>query len=232
MRGKRKNDILPTTGKTFINAFGAGVILAFVAAASCLGAHGANIMENIHILQALIFPMGLILIVFARLSLFTGCIYTFSADIRRGASPIKAIWLLAVTWVGNLIGSIWIAFGIRTATTTWYNVGALVIAADTKMAIQFPNLLVLGLFCNVLVCAAIAISRKTTGIAQVLGIGFPVFLFIFFGFEHSVADMFYLLFASNLTVVDYFATLGIISLGNIIGGLFVVAFDAARGELV
>lgn len=232
MRGKRENDILPTTGKTFLNAFGAGVVLAFVAAVSCLGAHGANVAENIHILQALIFPIGLILIVFARLSLFTGCIYSFAADIRRGASPLKALWLLVVIWIGNLLGSLWIAFGIRTATTAWYNVGALVQTANIKMGISFPKLLVLGLFCNILVCLAISLSRKTSGIAQVLGIGFPVFLFIFFGFEHSVADMFYLLFATNLTVVDYFATLGIISLGNIIGGLFVVAFDTARGELV
>lgn len=83
-----------------------------------------------------------------------------------------------------------------------------------------------------LVCYAVSMARRNTGVLKLFGIFFPIFLFVFFGFEHSIADMFYMLFTEEFSVHNYLAFLGIATAGNIIGGVLVTGFDYYREELV
>lgn len=222
---------LPKAFPTFLNAIGAGAILSLAAATAVVAGGPAVSPEWGALLKAMIFPIGLILIVLAKLSLFTGNIYNYGAAVADGCSVWVAVGLLLISWIGNLIGAVWVAFGIRIAAPG-FDLNALANAANAKMGVAMPDFFVLAIFCNILVCYAISMARRYDGVIKIVGVFLPIFLFVFFGFEHSIADMFYLLFADNFSIGSYFAVLGIATAGNIIGGALVVLFDYARGELV
>ena len=74
--------------------------------------------------------------------------------------------------------------------------------AASKCSLPFENAFVLGVFCNILVCFAVlaAMSAKDTA-GKVLGLFFPICFFVVCGFEHSVANMYYIpagIFASSV----------------------------------
>lgn len=222
---------LPSAGVTFINAIAAGTILSIAAGVAVVCGSPAMAPEWGALLKALIFPAGLLLIVLGRLSLFTGNIYSYGACIAHGCSFWKAFILLIISWFGNLLGCLWSAFGIRIATPG-FDLIALEQAGAQKLTLPHPQLLILAIFCNMLVCMAIALSRRYGGSTRIIGVVVPIFLFVFFGFEHSIADMFYLLFAPGITPLAYFMFLGVVTAGNVLGGILVTAFDYARKELV
>lgn len=222
---------LPRPFITFLNSIGAGAVLSLAAATAVIAGGPAASPEWAALIKAIIFPIGLILIIMANLSLFTGNIYSYGACVANGCSKWQAIGLLVISWFGNLIGSIWVAYGVRISIPG-FDLHALERVANSKTLISYPQLFVLAIFCNMLVCYAVSMARRNTGVLKLFGIFFPIFLFVFFGFEHSIADMFYMLFVEKFVVRDYLAFLGIATAGNIIGGVLVTGFDYYREELV
>lgn len=222
---------LPRPFITFLNSIGAGAVLSLAAATAVIAGGPAASPEWAALIKAVIFPIGLILIIMANLSLFTGNIYSYGACVANGCSKWQALGLLVISWFGNLIGSIWVAYGVRISIPG-FDLHALERVANSKTLISYPQLFVLAIFCNMLVCYAVSMARRNTGVLKLFGIFFPIFLFVFFGFEHSIADMFYMLFVEKFVVRDYLAFLGIATAGNIIGGVLVTGFDYYREELV
>lgn len=222
---------LPRPFITFLNSIGAGAVLSLAAATAVIAGGPAASPEWAALIKAVIFPIGLILIIMANLSLFTGNIYSYGACVANGCNKWQAIGLLVISWFGNLIGSIWVAYGVRISIPG-FDLHALERVANIKVLIPYPQLFVLAVFCNMLVCYAVSMARRNTGVLKLFGIFFPIFLFVFFGFEHSIADMFYMLFVEKFSVQNYLAFLGIATAGNIIGGVLVTGFDYYREELV
>lgn len=222
---------LPRPFITFLNSIGAGAVLSLAAATAVIAGGPAASPEWAALIKAVIFPIGLILIIMANLSLFTGNIYSYGACVANGCNKWQAIGLLIISWFGNLIGSIWVAYGVRISIPG-FDLHAIERVANSKTLISYPQLFVLAIFCNMLVCYAVSMARRNTGVLKLFGIFFPIFLFVFFGFEHSIADMFYMLFVEKFVVRDYLAFLGIATAGNIIGGVLVTGFDYYREELV
>lgn len=222
---------LPRPFITFLNSIGAGAVLSLAAATAVIAGGPAASPEWAALIKAIIFPIGLILIIMANLSLFTGNIYSYGACVANGCSKWQALGLLVISWFGNLIGSIWVAYGVRISIPG-FDLHALEQVANVKVLIPYPQLFVLAVFCNMLVCYAVSMARRNTGVLKLFGIFFPIFLFVFFGFEHSIADMFYMLFTEEFSVHNYLAFLGIVTAGNIIGGVLVTSFDYYREELV
>lgn len=222
---------LPRPFITFLNSIGAGAVLSLAAATAVIAGGPAASPEWAALIKAIIFPIGLILIIMANLSLFTGNIYSYGACVANGCNKWQAIGLLVISWFGNLIGSIWVAYGVRISIPG-FDLHAIERVANSKTLISYPQLFVLAIFCNMLVCYAVSMARRNTGVLKLFGIFFPIFLFVFFGFEHSIADMFYMLFVEKFVVRDYLAFLGIATAGNIIGGVLVTGFDYYREELV
>lgn len=222
---------LPRPFITFLNSIGAGAVLSLAAATAVIAGGPAASPEWTALIKAIIFPIGLILIIMANLSLFTGNIYSYGACVANGCNIWQAIGLLVISWFGNLIGSIWVAYGVRISIPG-FDLHALEQVANVKVLIPYPQLFVLAIFCNMLVCYAVSMARRNTGVLKLFGIFFPIFLFVFFGFEHSIADMFYMLFVEKFSVQNYLAFLGIATAGNIIGGVLVTGFDYYREELV
>lgn len=222
---------LPRPFITFLNSIGAGAVLSLAAATAVIAGGPAASPEWAALIKAVIFPIGLILIIMANLSLFTGNIYSYGACVANGCNKWQAIGLLVISWFGNLIGSIWVAYGVRISIPG-FDLHAIERVANSKTLISYPQLFVLAVFCNMLVCYAVSMARRNTGVLKLFGIFFPIFLFVFFGFEHSIADMFYMLFVEKFAVQNYLAFLGIATAGNIIGGVLVTGFDYYREELV
>lgn len=222
---------LPRPFITFLNSIGAGAVLSLAAATAVIAGGPAASPEWAALIKAIIFPIGLILIIMANLSLFTGNIYSYGACVANGCNKWQAIGLLVISWFGNLIGSIWVAYGVRISIPG-FDLHAIERVANIKVLIPYPQLFVLAVFCNMLVCYAVSMARRNTGVLKLFGIFFPIFLFVFFGFEHSIADMFYMLFVEEFSVQNYLAFLGIATAGNIIGGVLVTGFDYYREELV
>lgn len=222
---------LPRPFITFLNSIGAGAVLSLAAATAVIAGGPAASPEWAALIKAVIFPIGLILIIMANLSLFTGNIYSYGACVANGCNIWQAIGLLVISWFGNLIGSIWVAYGVRISIPG-FDLHALEQVANVKVLIPYPQLFVLAVFCNMLVCYAVSMARRNTGVLKLFGIFFPIFLFVFFGFEHSIADMFYMLFTEDFSAHNYLAFLGIATAGNIIGGVLVTGFDYYREELV
>lgn len=222
---------LPRPFITFLNSIGAGAVLSLAAATAVIAGGPAASPEWAALIKAVIFPIGLILIIMANLSLFTGNIYSYGACVANGCNKWQALGLLVISWFGNLVGSIWVAYGVRISIPG-FDLHAIEQVANIKALIPYPQLFVLAVFCNMLVCYAVSMARRNTGVLKLFGIFFPIFLFVFFGFEHSIADMFYMLFTEEFSVHNYLAFLGIATTGNIIGGVLVTGFDYYREELV
>lgn len=222
---------LPRPFITFLNSIGAGAVLSLAAATAVIAGGPAASPEWAALIKAVIFPIGLILIIMANLSLFTGNIYSYGACVANGCNIWQALGLLIISWFGNLIGSIWVAYGVRISIPG-FDLHALEQVANVKILTPYPQLFVLAVFCNMLVCYAVSMARRNTGVLKLFGIFFPIFLFVFFGFEHSIADMFYMLFTEEFSAHNYLSFLGIATAGNIIGGVLVTGFDYYREELV
>jgi formate/nitrite transporter len=161
------------------------------------------------VLAGVVFSLGLILVVVGGAELFTGnnLIVMAWAGGRIGTSALLRNW--ALVYVGNFIGAVSIALAILLAGTHRAGAGAfgaaaLRISAD-KLRLEFGQAVVLGILCNVLVCLAVwlALSARTTA-DRILAVVPPVAAFVAAGFEHSIANM-------------YFVPLG----------LFIVTFDPA-----
>jgi formate/nitrite transporter FocA (FNT family) len=109
--------------------------------------------------------------------------------------------------------------------------------ATAKIQLPFVQALLRGVLCNMLVCLAIiiAISSRTT-FGKILGIYFPIMVFVLCGYEHSIANMYFLpagLLAEGRLLGSFlsmFHNLIPVTIGNIIGGTLVILLHPARAR--
>ncbi len=203
-----------------------------------------------------VFSVGLMLVVIAGAELFTGnCMMPLGS--LAGCTPIKGI-LRNWFWVylANFIGSILVALLIYY-TGLWkgpVGVNALKIAAG-KMSLPMSQAFFRGLLCNWIVVLAVWMSMAATDvIGKIFACFFPIMLFVASGFEHSIANMYFMamgLFvkgneavvsAANLapakleavTWGGYLHNLVPVTIGNMVGGILFVAvfyFLVYKGKL-
>lgn len=198
---------------------------------------------------ALVFTLGLILVLVGGAELFTGN----SLIVMAWATRKISTWQLARNWAmvyaGNFVGALATAFGFyltRQWTFDAYKVGATALnIANTKVSLDFVSAFMLGVFCNALVCLAVWLcfsARSTTD--KILAIIPPIAAFVAMGLEHSVANMYFIpmglllrnepavLGAANKTAEEManltwggflMNNLLPVTLGNIFGGAVMVA---------
>lgn len=234
-----------TLGKMFVLAVLAGFIIAIGAVFSNTAAHSIGSVGPARLISGLLFAFGLPLVMLTGAELFTGntliCITV--ADKKTTLLKMLRNWL--VVYLGNFVASLLVAAGCAFFGQLNYSSGGLAVytikVAAAKCALPFGNALVLGIFCNVLVCMGVLASlsaKDTTG--KVIGAFMPVAIFVTAGFEHSVANMYYIpagIFANmvpeyaQLAAAAGINTAGLtwgnmlavnllpVTLGNIIGGV-------------
>lgn len=179
----------------------AGAYIAFASEGSSMAAFNLLAKPETYglgrCLAGAIFPGGLMLVVIAGGELFTGntmmCMTV--ADCRISWVGMFSNWF----WVyfGNLVGSVLLAHML--ATSGLFNVGANVLGGVTikiasgKVSLSFIQAFYLGILCNWLVCLAVWMAAGAMNVVgKIFAIFFPIWLFITSGFEHSVANMYYI----------------------------------------
>lgn len=210
---------------------------AFIALGGALflvvqAAPGAGI-GPLRLVGGLAFSLGLVLVVVAGAELFTGnnLIAMAWASGKITSRELARNW--ALVYVGNAVGAIATAVLIGIAGTNRLGAGALgttaVASAIAKAGISPPEAIARGVLCNALVCLAVWLAMGGRSVTdKVVGIVFPITAFVALGFEHSVANWFF--FAYGL-ILDAQAVpaggaawnLAFVTLGNVIGGTFLVA---------
>jgi formate/nitrite transporter len=191
-----------------------------------------------------VFPVGLMLVVIAGSELFTGnCMFPTVALLHRKASTVGLLKNWTGSYIGNFIGALFVAgalsyltaliiapSGTAAATPAFLNTQAVY---NAKLALPFWDAFYRGIGCNWLVCLAVwlAVASDDT-IGKIFGIWFPIMAFVAIGFEHSVANMFFIpayIFANHMAgdpgVWGQFLAVNLlpVTIGNIIGGVIFVA---------
>ncbi|MBW6411708.1 formate/nitrite transporter family protein [Clostridium weizhouense] len=185
------------------------------------------------IIMGISFGVALSLVVMAGSELFTGNNFVMTAASLSGEvkwSDTFKIWI--VCFVGNLLGSIIAGIMFYFTGLAIGPVGTFIANTSAiKMSIPFLPLLMRAIFCNILVCLAVWCSfRCKNEVAKLIMIFWCLFLFITAGFEHSVANMTLLTIGllspetADVSIMGYIYNIGVVTLGNIIGGALFVAF--------
>lgn len=224
-----------------------GAIFATTATA---GASGVLPFGVGKLLGGLVFSLGLILVVVAGAELFTGNNLIVMAWAGGKVSTGRMLRNWVIVYAGNFVGSIATAYMMFLSGQYLFGNGAIgqnaLNIAQAKVSLGFTQAIVLGIFCNALVCLAVwlCMSARTTT-DKILAIIFPITAFVAAGFEHSIANMYFIpvgLFIkggataafweqagktaadyANLTWSNFFiANLLPVTIGNIIGGAFMV----------
>ncbi|MDY6917158.1 MAG: formate/nitrite family transporter [Chloroflexota bacterium] len=199
------------------------------------------------LLGGIVFCLGLILVVLAGAELFTGNCLLVMAWYSGKVSFARLLRNWGLVYSANLIGSLALVALVFYSFQWGFNgsgVGANAVSiANAKVNLSFGAALARGILCNALVCLAIwlAFSGRTL-VDKTLGILFPITAFVAAGFEHSIANMYFIpmgiLLANqpavleaaglssaavaNLTVGGFVGNLIPVTIGNIIGGSVLV----------
>ena len=251
------------TKKLLILSFFAGVFIALAAQGSSFAA--ANLLVNKDTLglgklvQGLTFTPGLIFVILAGAELFTGNCLMITAFLDKKVCLKEMLKSWILVYLGNFIGCIFVAF-LLSISGQWLLGDGLVgirtiLIAKSKIDLSFGQAFILGILANFLVCLGVwmSLGAKSYG-SRAIAAFFPVAVFVLSGFEHSIANMYYIpagILAKNIsdlaskTGLDAAALASInipnmlvknlipVTLGNIIGGAILVGllyFLAYRKE--
>lgn len=224
--------------RAFVSGMLAGAFIAFGALFFCVVASDSQLpFAATRVLGGLSFCLGLVLVVCCGAELFTGNIMMMGAvgTGRLSWGHILKNW--ALVWLGNFAGAL-VAVGlVYFADTAAMNGGAvgqtMVSVAAGKAVLDVPMLFFKGVLCNIFVCLAVRIGFSSRAIVdKVAGVLLPITAFVACGFEHCVANMFFLFMglAQNLSGVGAVCAvdpagiavnLAVVTLGNIVGGVIV-----------
>ena len=238
---------------TFTLAVMAGAFIAFGAVLYTYVIHDSQLSIGLtKLIGGLVFCLGLILVIVAGAELFTGNSLIVMAYVSRKVTLEQLLRNWVIVFIGNLVGSLAIVLLIwlsRQWTSADSSVGvkALMIA-NSKVNLAFWQAFSKGILCNILVCLAVWLCFSGRSVTdKILAIIFPITAFVALGFEHSVANMYFvpagLLIKqspqvleaaqnalgqapdlSRLTIPGFLIhNLLPVSIGNIIGGGFMVA---------
>ena len=187
------------TFDVFVLSVLAGAFIALGAIfATTVAAGGAELPYGVvRLLAGLTFTLGLILVVVAGAELFTGNNLIVMAWASRRVATVALLGNWVVVWIGNFVGAFATALIVYVSEQYTFGGGAvgqtaLGIAA-TKTSLGFVQAIALGILCNALVCLAVWLTYGAhTTTDKILAIIPPIAAFVAAGFEHSVANMYFI----------------------------------------
>lgn len=187
-----------STITTFVLALVAGAFIALGAALSTTVTSGSTLgLGPTRWLAGIAFSLGLILVVIAGAELFTGNNLIVMSVVAGHVSIGRLLRNWAIVYVGNAIGALSVVVIVTLAE--WWRlgettVGAIALSTATgKTQLSFPAVLARGVLANALVCLAVWLATGgRTVLDKVVAIVFPISAFVAAGFEHSIANMFFI----------------------------------------
>lgn len=215
--------------KLLLMAILAGFFIAFGAAVASTGAHSIDNVSVARIISGLLFPFGLGMVMLLGAELFTGNTLISISVLNGDTTILKMLRNWGIVYLGNFAGAMLLAAGCAWFGQLDYSAAGLaaytIKLAAAKCAMPFLNALVMGILCNILVCTGVlcSLSAKDT-MGRIMGAYIPVAFFVICGFEHCVANMYYVsagIFA--MQVPEYAALaaeMGISTIGLTWGNFF------------
>ena len=227
----------------------AGALIALGAIfATTVAAGGGTLPYGVvRLLAGLVFSLGLILVVVAGAELFTGNNLIVMAWASRRVSSRRLLGNWTIVWIGNFVGAFATAILIYVSKQYTFGGGAVgqtaLSIATTKTDLGLAQAVALGMLCNALVCLAVWLTYGAhTTTDKILAVIPPIAAFVAAGFEHSVANMYFISIGllvksddafvatldpppdlSGLTWASFFTdNLLPVTIGNIIGGAVMV----------
>lgn len=204
--------------KIFINGIMAGIFIGI--------AGTVFLAVQFPPLGAFLFAFGLLTILCYQFKLFTGAIGYLANQGKK--APGYLITLLAI-WLGNLAGCFAVGTLVRFSRTAEGIVPRVQALCEVKLADGFCSMLILSFFCGILMYVAVETFRKEeiNPFARTLMVFLCVVIFILSGFEHSIAGMYYFS-AAGMWSLDALGAVGIMTLGNALGGMLLPVADKIR----
>ncbi|MGN0436646.1 MAG: formate/nitrite transporter family protein [Wujia sp.] len=184
-------------GKLALLAIFAGMFIAIGGSSSSAAVYGISNTGLAKCLAGAIFPIGLILVVLIGGELFTGdCLMVFGVFDKR-IKIMQVVKTLVLVFIFNLIGSLIVVVLVNQCGQLDYGNGALAAAtiktAYTKMNMTFLKAFCSAIMCNILVCLGVLLAGVCQDSAgKILGIFFAIWAFVIGGYEHCVANMYYI----------------------------------------
>ena len=220
-------------GKMILLGIMAGAFIALGGATSSTAAHAIDNVGLARFVAGIIFPVGLMIIVFVGGELFTGNCLMVMALLERRITPAQLLRNWLTVYLGNAMGGAAVAaLAVYSHTASLFGDGlarSMVSIAESKAALGFGDAFLRGVLCNFLVCLAVwmaAASKRAEG--KVIALFFPILLFVLCGYEHCIANLYYLpagAFAAaeygmetTLTLAGCLKNLAAVTLGNLVGG--------------
>jgi formate transporter len=193
--------------KTLVLAMLAGAFIAFGSIFFTTVTAGSTMSYGItRLFGGFSFSLGLVLVIVGGAELFTGnnLIIMAWANKKISTSQIFKNWVLV--YLGNMIGALFIVFLMFFSKQYSFASGTVGInvlnIAKTKCELGFVQAILLGILCNILVCLAVWLCFSSRSIAgKIASIVFPITAFVACGFEHSIANMYFI--PEAILVVNY-----------------------------
>ena len=238
--------------RLFVLAVLAGAFISLGAAFSTTVATGTAEASYgwSRLLAGLAFSVGLMLVVVGGAELFTGNNLIVKAWASGKVTTARLLRNWAIVYAGNFVGAIATAFVIYASRQYGFaggSVGATALSiANAKSGLPFGQAVALGVMCNALVCLAVWLSFSARSTAdKILSVFPPITAFVAMGFEHSIANMYFIPLGlliktgapdsfwqaigktassyPELTVIRFLAgNLLPVTVGNVIGGAVLV----------
>lgn len=169
---------------------------------------------------SLLFPIGLTLVCFLSFNLFTGKIGYFFDNNKK-----KYAGFLAIIYIGNLVGSLATGFLCLLCFKNVPEIYDVVNSvANSKMSI--PDFITgFKIFCGAVLCGALVYiavffyKNFKNVVVKVIGIFVPIAVFVYFGFDHCIANMFYFTFALSFSNDLSYLNILLATLGNSLGAI-------------
>jgi formate/nitrite transporter len=229
-----KKAVLPAI-PTIMLGLMAGAFIAFGAMFFTLVMTNHNMgLGPARLLGGVAFSLGLILVVVGGAELFTGNNFIVMAWAERKVTTAQLLRNWCLVYIANFIGAVgaailmfWsgaLSLGDGAVAETAYNIAVYKVNIDPLQAF------VRGILCNALVCLAVWLCFAARDVAsKILAIIFPISAFVALGFEHCVANMYFiplgmLMSDGEIGVIVFLTNLIPVTVGNIIGGGLFVAF--------
>lgn len=187
---------------------------------------------------AAVFPVGLMLVVIAGAELFTGNNLMVLAYLNKKINSKQLFRNWALVWVANLIGSLLLVLIVYWSGLLVGDAGVKTIStAQSKATLTIGAMFTRAIMCNIMVVLAVWIATSAQDIiSKIFACWFPIMLFVLCGFEHSVANMFFIpmgmVLGANVTMAQCVTNIIIVTLGNIVGGALFIPFMYHHAYLV
>lgn len=179
---------------------------------------------------AAVFPVGLMLVVVAGAELFTGNNLMALALMNKKITVSQMLKNWGVVWVANLVGSVLLALIVVYTGILDGDAGTKAMTiAEGKASLDVMTLIGRGILCNILVVLAVWMATSAQDVvSKLFACWFPIMLFVLCGFEHSVANMYFIpagmLLGAKVTMGQLVKNLVCVTIGNLLGGAVIIPF--------